>query len=123
MADPAQVDESIKSNGITPIFADDFLVSFRIKAKNMKGTTSKPEDAIPIGGLIEIAFVDGTKQQALGRYVLDRETTMNLSNGLIETLKKFDEVMGKGGLTKLLRKNQKQGTQPIGNSLLLAIRA
>jgi hypothetical protein len=64
----------------------------------------KPEDTDVVSGLIEITFVDEGKQQALGRFVLDREMAENLSNGLVETLKKFDQIMGKEGLSKLLPK-------------------
>lgn len=111
MADPAQIDESIKSNDIRPIFSDGFLIGFRFKTRpknaqaGAKQASMKPEDADVVSGLIEITFVDESKQQALSRFVIDRETAENLSRGLIETIKKFDEVMGKEGLSKILPKS------------------
>ncbi len=111
MADPAQIDENIRQNDIRPIFADGFLMGFRLKTKpktppaNSKQVNVKPEDSDVVSGLIEITFVDESKQQALGRFVVDRETADNLSRGLVETIKKFDEVMGKEGLSELMPKN------------------
>lgn len=112
MADAAHIEESIKKNDVKPIFADGFLTSFRIKARNTKGASAKPEDVTPIGGLIELIFVDESKQQALGRFVLDRVTTEELAKTLIDTIKKFDDVMGKGGLSKILPKNQPKQSDP-----------
>lgn len=108
MANPADIDQSIKSNDIKPISSDGFLVGLRIKAKNMNPKEVKPETATPVSGLLEITFVDESKQQALGRFLIDRTTADELSRALIETIKKFDEVMGKEGLTKLLPKSAKR---------------
>lgn len=105
MPNPAQIDENIRTNDIKPIFCDGFMIGFRIKAKNMKPGEANIESAKPLGGLLELTFVDEGKQQALGRFVMDRATAEDLSNQLVEAIKKFDGVMGKDGLTKLLPKS------------------
>ncbi|HIH50161.1 MAG: hypothetical protein ABSE71_03915 [Candidatus Micrarchaeaceae archaeon] len=111
MADQAIIEESIKAEGLKPIFSDGFLIGFRFKTKpkqnraNLNPANLKPEDTDVISGLIEMTFVDESKQMALGRFIIDRETAENLSNVLVETIKRFDQVMGKGGLSKLMPKN------------------
>jgi hypothetical protein len=110
MADPAQIDESIRSNNVQPVFSDGFLLGFRFKAKPKSGplgiqlTSLNAKNASVVSGLIELTFVDESKQQALSRFIIDRETAENLSKGLIDTIKKFDEVMGKEGLSKIMPK-------------------
>ena len=105
-----QIDESIKANDVKPIFTDGFLITFRIKAKSTNTQAIKVEDATPTSGLIELTLVDEGKQQALGRYVIDRETAENLSKALTDTITKLDSIMIKGGLTKLLPKSQPKPT-------------
>ncbi len=113
MPDARQVNENIVRDSIHPIFADGFLVSFRIRAKNAKHADSKLEDATPIGGLIEIVFVDESRQQPLGRFIIDRTTAEELSIVLNDSIKKFDSAMSKGGLSGILpKKEAKSGNDP-----------
>jgi hypothetical protein len=106
MPDQAQIHESIITDGVKPVFADGFMIAFRIKAKNEKPTEMNFESADVTSGLLELIFIDESQQQALSRVVLTRETAEEVSKGLIESLKKLDEVMGIGGLSKIMPKQE-----------------
>ena len=99
-AQMAQVDESIRRDKIMPVLTDALLVNFRLKATPKKKPTAeqkeiKPEDLAIASGLFEITFVDTVKQQALGRYVFDRQTADELLKTLESSIKQFDEVLKK----------------------------
>lgn len=117
MNDTTQIDEAIRRDGIKPIFADGALVGFRFKAKSKQnpkaGKAIEGKDMSVVGGLIEMTFLDVSKQQPLARFVFDRATAEEILQILTDSIKKFDEIMGKEGLSKILPKkaNEEHGSQ------------
>ncbi len=112
MINNEEIVQSIKNQGMKPIFSDGLITGFRLKAqpkKDKKGVI-KPDQGVDIvSGLIEITFVDTSKQEALGVFVIDRQTAEEMRTVLNETIKKFDETMGKK-LSDIMPK-QPQGKQ------------
>ncbi len=108
MANPTEIAQSAKINGIKPIFTDGFLIGFRFKAKNGKQTEVKLEELTATSGLLEITFVDESMQQALGRFILNRDVAEDLTKVLTESIKKFDEAMAKGGLARVIPKQEQK---------------
>ncbi len=107
-----EIIQSIKSQGMKPIFSDGLITGFRLKAqpkKDKKGMFKQDQNVDIVSGLIEITFVDTSKQEALGVFVIDRQTAEEMRTVLNETIKKFDETMGKK-LSDILPKPQ-QGKQ------------
>lgn len=118
MIDAQQIDELIRKEGMKPVFADGVILGFRLSARAKKPMDAKqpirPEQLDVAGGMIEIVFVDQSKQQPLGRYIFDRNTAEAVLQMLADTVKKFDETMEKKDITKLMP--QARPARPEGQS-------
>ena len=81
----SELNENIKRVGMLPVFADSVSIATRIKG-NKKGEMQ---------GFLEIIFMDSTKNQPLGRFVLDSFTAGDLERVLQDSLKKLNEILKK----------------------------
>ncbi len=113
MIDAQQIDELIRREGMKPIFSDGAIIGFRLstRAKKPIDTTRplRPDQLDVTGGMIEMVFVDQSKQQPLGRFVVDRSTAEMMLQMLSDTIRKFDETMKNNDLTKLMPSDQQRG--------------
>jgi hypothetical protein len=116
MIDASEVNAEIKRRGMAPIFTDGVMVGLRLRTKTKSGISSKepvdPSNLDIVGGLIEMVFVDNSKQQPLGVFIFDRQTAEELRNALNETITKFDEFLRSKDLSRLMPKHgEERGEQ------------
>jgi hypothetical protein len=77
-----------------PIFADEVAIMFKIKAtKTDKGEVEKE-------GHVELVFIDMTKQQAIGEFIISKTTAKSLAKILPENLEKLEKQLADKSMPK-----------------------
>ncbi len=87
MMDMAEEQLNLKFVDTKPVFADEIAIMLKVKAvKNEKGTVEKE-------GVITLVFIDMTKQQVIGEFVINRTTAKALAKILPENIEKLEKQL------------------------------
>lgn len=92
---PQQINIDLSKSSSKPIFADEIAIAARLKAfqKDKKSPIEKE-------GHVALIFLDMTKQQAVGEFIISRFTARGLIASLSQTLEQLEKELASKEMPK-----------------------